>query len=327
MQRRLFRFSFFWMLSLVGAFALANALGLEITNVQSVHAGFKHEAIYGLCLDDTRAIAVGESGLILLSADSGDTWVESDRFTEVALLDVECGGGIELYVGQGGKVYRRVDDSIEVVSTDSDARLMSVAHSQPSGLTVAVGAFGTILLSTDGGGSWTSPVVDWFAVLDDYVDPHLYDVHVSDQGVVTVVGEFSLILQSIDQGETWATRRRGDSSLFGLNIDQSGVGYAVGQEGTLLETVDGGTSWTPLKTPTNDILLNVASIDKGVIVASGMRQLIFSVDGGDHWKINKNPAFLEGWYQGLEVSRNSVIGQPRVLLAGHRANILKLELQ
>lgn len=327
MQRRLFRFSFFWMFPLVSGFALANPLSLEKTNVQSVHAGFKHEAIYGLCVDDSKAIAVGEAGLILSSADGGNTWMELERFSEIALLDVECGSGIELYVGQSGEVYRRTDGSLEAVSTGSDARLMSVAHSQASGLTVAVGAFGTILVSTDGGGSWTPSIVDWFAVLDDYVDPHLYDVDISELGVVTIVGEFSLVLQSVDQGQSWTTRQRGEPSLFGLNMNDSGVGYAVGQEGTLLSTSDAGTSWTPIRTPSSDILLNVTSMDDGLIIATGVRQLIFSVDGGDHWNLNENPAFLQGWYQGLEVSPESEIGAPMILLAGHRANILKLELQ
>jgi photosystem II stability/assembly factor-like uncharacterized protein len=327
MQRRLFRFSFFWMFPLVSGFALANPLSQEKTNVQSVHAGFKHEAIYGLCVDDSKAIAVGEAGLILSSTDSGNTWIELERFSEVALLDVECGRGIELYVGQSGEVYRRTDGSLQAVSTGSDARLMSVAHSQAAGLTVAVGAFGTILVSTDAGRSWTSSIVDWFAVLDDYVDPHLYDVDISELGVVTIVGEFSLVLQSVDQGQSWTTRQRGEPSLFGLNINGSGVGYAVGQEGTLLSTSDAGTSWTPIQTPSTDILLNVTSMDDGLIIATGMRQLIFSVDGGDHWNLNKNPAFLQGWYQGLEVSSESEIGAPMILLAGHRANILKLELQ
>ena len=327
MQRRLFRFSFFWMFPLVSGLALANSLSLEKTNVQSVHAGFKHEAIYGLCVDEAKAIAVGEAGLILSSADGGDTWIESERFAEVALLDVECGRGIELYVGQSGEVYRRTNGAIQAVSTGSDARLMSVAHSQANGLTVAVGAFGSILVSTDGGESWTSSIVDWFEVLDDYVDPHLYDVDISEQGVITIVGEFSLILQSLDQGKSWATRQRGEPSLFGLNIDSSGIGYAVGQEGTLLSTSDAGTSWGTIKTPTTDILLNVTSIDGGVIVATGMRQLIVSDDGGDHWILNDNAAFLQGWYQGLEVSPESSLGTPMILLAGHRANILKVELQ
>ncbi len=327
MQRRLFRFSFFWMFPLVSGFALASPLSLEKTNVQSVHAGFKHEAIYGLCVDESKAIAVGEAGLILSSADGGDTWIKSERFSEVALLDVECGRGVELYVGQSGEIYRRTDGTVEAVSTDSDARLMSVAHSHAAGLTVAVGAFGTILVSADGGGSWSSSIVDWFAVLDDYVDPHLYDVDISEQGVVTIVGEFSLVLQSVDQGQSWITRQRGEPSLFGLNINSSGIGYAVGQEGTLLSTSDAGTSWTPIKTPTTDILLNVTSLNDGLIVATGMRQLIFSVDGGAHWSLSRSPAFAEGWYQGLEVSPKSEIGASIIFVAGHRANILKLELQ
>jgi len=327
MQRRLSGFSFFWLFSLVSQFVLANDYVLGKTQVQAVHAGFKHDAIYGLCLNNSSALAVGEAGLILQSSDNGDTWSELDRFTENALLDVECHNGLELYVGQSGEIYRRTDQLVEAVPSGTDARLMSVTHSHASGLSVAVGAFGTILVSKDAGESWSLVTVEWFAVLNDYVDPHLYDVHVSDNGVVTVVGEFSLVLQSFDQGKSWITRQRGEPSLFGLNIDGSGMGYAVGQEGTLLRTADAGISWAPITTPTNDILLNVSSMGEDTIVATGMRQLIVSFDGGSNWSMSDSAALSMGWYQGLEVSAGGEIDTATVLLAGHQANILKLELQ
>ena len=58
--------------------------------VEAVNLGTAHEALYGLCLRDSRAVAVGQHGLVLESSDSGDTWTELDRFTDAALLDVDC---------------------------------------------------------------------------------------------------------------------------------------------------------------------------------------------------------------------------------------------
>ena len=117
--------------------------------VKVVSLGTAHEALYGLCMRDSRAVAVGQHGLVLESSDSGDTWTELDRFTDAALLDVDCGGTTELYVGQGGELYRRQGDDFEAVESGTDARLMSVAQSPDGSVAVAVGAFGAILVSAD----------------------------------------------------------------------------------------------------------------------------------------------------------------------------------
>ena len=295
--------------------------------VKVVNLGTAHEALYGLCLRDSRAVAVGQHGLVLESSDSGDTWTELDRFTDVALLDVDCSGTAELYVGQGGELYRRQNGDFEAVESGTDARLMSVAQSPDGSVAVAVGAFGAILVSADFGKTWQPSILDWFAVLDDYVEPHLYDVHIADDGQITIIGEFALVIQSRDGGVTWQKRHQGESSLFGLYIDSSGTGYAVGQEGALLTTADAGEVWTPVATPTNDILLSVSRTADGDIVSSGIRKFIVSRDLGATWTEYSSPALTTGWYQGLELLSAGETANPAVLLAGHRASILKFELK
>jgi photosystem II stability/assembly factor-like uncharacterized protein len=317
---------------ILGCFCLISAsiapvLAGTDAEVKPVNLGTAHEALYGLCLRDSRAVAVGQHGLVLESTDSGDTWTELDRFTEVALLDVDCGAITELYVGQGGELYRRHGGQLEALESGTDARLMSVSQSSDGNVAVAVGAFGAILISADFGKTWRLSTLDWFAVLDDYVEPHLYDVHVADDGQITVIGEFALVIQSRDGGVTWQKRHQGESSLFGLYIDTTGTGYAVGQEGAFLTTADAGETWAPVATPTNDILLSVSRSSDGDIVSSGIRKFIVSRDQGATWIEYDSPALTMGWYQGLELLSPVETANQAVLLAGHQASILKIELK
>ena len=307
--------------------SIAPVLAGTDAEVKAVNLGTAHEALYGLCLRDSRAVAVGQHGLVLESNDSGDTWTELDRFTDAALLDVDCGGTAELYVGQGGELYRRQDGDFEAVESGTDARLMSVAQSTDGSVAVAVGAFGAILTSADFGKTWRRSTLDWFAVLDDYVEPHLYDVHVADDGQITVIGEFALVIQSRDGGVTWQKRHQGESSLFGLYIDTTGTGYAVGQEGAFLTSADAGETWAAGATPTNDILLSVRRSSDGDIVSSGIRKFIVSRDQGATWIEYDSPALTMGWYQGLELLSSGETANQAVLLAGHQASILKIELK
>jgi photosystem II stability/assembly factor-like uncharacterized protein len=230
-----------------------------------------------------------------------------------------------LIVAQAGGIFRWDDGAYHAVDSGTDARLLGVASSQ-AGLAFAVGSFGTILRSTDSGQHWESVVIDWEAILNDFVEPHLYAVEVSRAGVVTIVGEFELVMRSLDGGETWATAHTGEASLFGLSINEDGGGFAVGQDGRVIRTGDGGATWSAVPTPTVSILLNVWSSAAGEVVVSGIRTLLRSSDGGNSWVLEEGADLNVGWYQGLVVTSGTETPGEAVLLAGHRASIIKLQL-
>ena len=307
---------------LAGSFSLPLAAADDL---DQVYRGTAHDALFGLCLDGQQGIAVGGAGLVIESADGGQSWTPSEAFTKSALLDVSCGTGASLIVAQAGGIYRWSDGAYQAVESGSDARLLSVA-SNSNGLAFAVGSFGAILRSADGGVNWTSVTTDWEAILHDFVEPHLYDVDVSESGVVTIVGEFELVVRSPDGGETWETAHSGEASLFGLNLNAAGGGFAVGQEGRIIRTEDSGVTWTEASSPTGGILLSVWSSPEGEVLISGIRSLLRSSDGGTSWELVEGGDLNTGWYQGLVVTGDdSPLGES-VLLAGHQGSVIKVQL-
>lgn len=290
-----------------------------------VYRGTAHDALFGLCLDGQQGVAVGGAGLVLETEDGGKNWTEVPPFSNIALLDVSCGSGANLIVSQGGVIYRASEGSYQAVESGTEARLLAV-DSNSKGLAIAVGGFGSILRSEDAGLTWESIPVDWEAVLNDFVEPHLYDVQITEEGVVTVVGEFELVMRSSDGGTTWEAVHKGEASLFGLNLTADGNGFAVGQEGKILRTTDGGVSWWEADSPTGGILLNVWSSQNGQVLVSGIRNMLQSSDGGNTWRLIEGGDLSTGWYQGLVVTDNGGASATTALLAGHRGNILKLEM-
>lgn len=289
--------------------------------------GTGHDALYGLCLKDGKGIAVGSLGLVVESDDNGSTWNVGVPFTTAALLDVSCGDErARLIVGQEGLIYRWDGSSYQQVESGTDARLLGVAANS-SGLAFAVGGFGVVLRSMDGGESWATLSFDWEGILNDFIEPHLYAVHVSDAGIITVVGEFELVLRSTDGGDTWATVHKGEASLFGIDLRDNGGGFAVGQDGTVLQTPDGGLSWNELATPSSAILLDVWSSEQGDVLVSGIRVMLRSVDGGQNWVLVEDGDLKVGWYQSLAVPGNVTSITKEVLLAGHTGRIIKLQLK
>jgi len=307
---------------------LAGSLALPLAAVgepAQVYRGTAHDAFFGLCLDGQQGIAVGGSGLVIESADGGQSWALAEAFTESALLDVSCGAGPSLIVAQGGGIYRWSDGAYQAVDSGTDARLLSVA-SNNNGLAFAVGSFGAILRSEDGGLNWESLSTDWEAILNDFVEPHLYDVTVSEVGVVTIVGEFELVVRSPDGGATWETAHTGEASLFGLSLTADGSGFAVGQEGRIIGTTDGGVSWAEVSSPTGGILRNVWSSPAGEVVISGIRNLLRSSDGGATWTLVEGGDLNTGWYQGLVVIGGDGASGATALLAGHQGSVIELQL-
>jgi photosystem II stability/assembly factor-like uncharacterized protein len=304
--------------SLLGSMAIAG-------DPTGLYQGTAHDALYGLCLNDQQGIAVGSAGLIVESADGGQTWNPQQPFTGSALLGISCGEGPRLIVAQGGHIYRWDGQSYQSVDSGTDARLLGV-DANADGLAFAVGGFGAVLRSTDGGQNWESIGFDWEAILNDFLEPHLYAVDVSAQGVITMVGEFELVLRSVDGGDSWDTVHKGEASLFGLDLRADGGGFAVGQEGRVLSTSDGGISWTEVPTPTNAILLDAWSAPGGDVLVTGIRTVLRSSDAGLSWTQVVGGDINVGWYQGLSVPSNDAASAGVALLAGHRGSIIKLQL-
>ena len=154
-----------------------------------IRQGTAHDALYDVAFEGERGIAVGAFGRVLVTTDGGTTWqVQPFPMKHLALMAVAMREGRCIAVGQTGIVFTAADcRNWELVLPLTKARLLAVAVNR-QGVAYAVGAFGTILKSSDWGQSWAVQTVDWSTITEDGAEPHLYDIHVADDGTVTAVG-------------------------------------------------------------------------------------------------------------------------------------------
>lgn len=283
--------------------------------------GIPHDALYDVCFKQDQGTAVGIAGAVLESDDGGLSWAANDIAEPVTLLGLECQGQNPIIVGQGGAILVKQGDAWQRVESGTTERLLSVsANSQ--GLAVIVGGFGALLKSEDGGQSWAPIVVDWEAVLNDFLEPHLYDVHVSEAGMITIVGEFELIIRSADGGETWETQNKADSSLFSQFWLDDSTGFAAGQNGQVLRTSDGGTTWERLSTGTDQNLLDVWADGDGSVVISGIRTLLKSGDSGSSFVSVEEGDVPVQWYQAVAASADG--SERNVVMVGHSGRVVQV---
>ena len=288
-----------------------------------VHQGIVHDALYDVCLLGQSGLAVGLAGTVLSTEDAGKTWQDGSAGVADALLGVSCGQSASLAVGQGGLIMRKAGDEDWVkVDSGTDQRLLSVSANE-SGLAVIVGGFGAVLKSTDGGASWAPLSFDWEAILNDFLEPHVYDVSVSADGIITLVAEFALVMRSVDQGETWEVVNKGDTSLFALHFRDANTGFAVGQDGKVLKSLDGGLTWSVMPVQTKENLLDVWSSGDQVVV-SGIRTLLRSRDDGLNWELITEGDVAVQWYQAVKGTQAGDASGDSVVMVGHSGRIIKI---
>jgi len=195
-----------------------------------------------------RVVAVGDHGVVMLSDDQGKTFRQAREVpVDVALTSV------------------------------------SFADSQHGW---AVGHWGVVLATSDGGETWA------VQRKDVQVDRPLFAVHFFDARNGVAVGLWSLVLVTNDGGASWRGvslvapegAKKADLNLLGLFADERGVVYAAAEKGMVLRSEDRGASWTYASTGYKGSFWTGLALPGGVLLAGGLRGSLYrSVDDGHHW--------------------------------------------
>ena len=150
----------------------------------------------------------------------------------------------------------------------------------------AVGHWGVILATADGGEHWQQQRLDIAS------DRPLFAVHFFDAEHGVAVGLWSLVLTTADGGKTWAERRlqppagggKADLNLLGLFADARGTLYATAERGMVLASTDRGATWRYLPTGyTGSFWSGIALADGSLLVGGQRGSLYRSEDGGQRW--------------------------------------------
>ncbi|THF62258.1 glycosyl hydrolase [Pseudothauera rhizosphaerae] len=225
--------------------------------------------------DGTRAVAVGNDGVILVSADGGATW------TQVA-----------------------------DVPRSEIANKFARARTAPGGVAVASGEMGALLMSRDFGATWTR--------LREEEDLAWNDVALIGEAGIVAVGEFGRIVVSGDGGATWnEIPSPAASSLMAVAFRDGQHGVAVGLEGVVLTTQDGGLTWTRAEADVQVHLFDVSWDAAGArwIGAGALGSWITADGEGRRWQSGRLderdlswhtrvlPADGQAWFAGANVGR------------------------
>lgn len=243
-----------FVLPLLSAGVHAEAPGAGGSALLKVEAAVKsaaaiHAPILGAGRAGERIVAVGDHGTILLSDD--------------------------------GKRFRQAE-AVPVSST-----LAAVAFADHKN-GWAVGHWGAILHTADGGEHWS------VQRMDTHEDRPLFSVHFFDDNQGVAVGLWSLVLRTEDGGKTWQTvdlpappdGGKADRNLFRLFVSPKGSLFVAAERGIVLRSDDHGKNWHYINTGYKGSFWTGVALRNGTLLVAGLRGTIYrSVDDGLSWQV------------------------------------------
>lgn len=268
--------------------------------------------------------AVGERGHVLTSAD-GRQWTQLPTNTRSTLAAVAYADGHLWAAGHDGIVIHSADagqtwqrQRLAPWAKDADdpsagAPILDLLFTDASH-GFAIGAYSLMLVTADAGVTWTRQPLNLPApaapaaaeasydedsgmlssdqlLLGEESDPHLNAIARTGSGALVIVGERGTFLRSRDNGATWqkvAFPYQG--SMFGVLAWEGEHILAFGLRGNAYESTDLGDSWRRLDTQVNASLMGGQALPGGGALLVGANGVVLS-------RKDAAAAFVAGTYQ------------------------------
>lgn len=250
-------------------------------------------------VDAQRGWAAGHDGLILASNDGGENWrIQRDGIAAQHLVNLELREQALQKIEKLQQQLKSADEDlladleleledVHMDLEDADLALEELVFTSPfmdiwfqdRDLGWAVGAFGALATTTDGGQHWNNQA----NLLDNPDEFHLNTVTGDGKGRIFIAGEGGVMFRSLDSGATWETIEPFyEGSWFGAAYSaRHDVLMAFGLRGNLFRSSDFGATWSPVLTD-NSITLagGNASADGEFVLVGGVGTVLRSSDGG-----------------------------------------------
>ena len=182
----------------------------------------------------------------------------------------------------------------------------------------AVGDFGTIIVTNDGGNTWSSQTSG--------TSYSLRAIHFLDQNNGYVVGDSGTILKTSDAGSSWLKVSGIPTANFFRAVQFSNIntGYTVGSFGAIYKTTDAGNSWIAESSHTANRLVGVSfpAADTGTVIGfasggggtSGNSVILHTTNGGITWtqQDTTSRAATNG-IAFIDVNNGIIVGNSRIL--------------
>jgi len=223
--------------------------------------------------------AVGHDGMVIATSDGGASWqLQRDGVAAQAELDrarlAEAKRALAALEESAGGDPAAIEDARLDVE-EAGERLAEPVYAPPlmdvwfadAGHGIAVGAYGSLLVTADGGRTWS----DARSRMENPDELHYYAIASGGGGRLLIVGESGIMFRSRDGGEHWEPLPAAYAgTLFGaFTVPPGDTVYVYGLQGNVLVSRDFGDSWTRLHSRSESVLAGAAVVREGEALIVG----------------------------------------------------------
>lgn len=232
-------------------------------------------------VDSSTGWAVGAAGTIIKTEDAGGSWSAQTSGVATNIQDVKfVGTSTGISVGSSGLILRTTDAiTWQSMNNRGDVNsLFGVSWSVSTGVVWAVGAAGTVRVSTDSGAFWNNGNPNG----DIPAAQNLRSIFFVSAATGIVVGDAGTLYRTGNGGISWVNISTGATqNLRDVFFVGPSTGFIVGASGVIRKTMDAGISWTSVSsTSTNFNAVHFVSTDTGWAVGeAGI--VVASTDSGN----------------------------------------------
>lgn len=202
------------------------------------------------CLSSANWVAVGYTGTLMRTTNSGASWLVYSNYFGVATG----------FLGQGKNIYG--------------------ADFKDANTGIACGTQGCIYRTTNGGANWDS-------LYSPAGTTALWNVSFGDANTAYIGGNSGMVLKSTNAGLTWTTCSppSGSQNWSIFSLDANTV-FTVQNSGALYKSTNGGTSWNFISTSTTAALYGVYFFNANTGIVTGATGAVrTTTDGGNSWNV------------------------------------------
>jgi photosystem II stability/assembly factor-like uncharacterized protein len=250
--------------------------------------------------------------------------IESPKAVQSLLLDIAHAGPRLVAVGDRGHILYSNDDGKTWQQARVPTRQMLTAVfflDDQHGW--AVGHDAQILVTADGGQSWTLQFEDL------HREAPLLDIWFENADHGMAVGAYGALLETEDGGKSWndVSDRIDNEDGYHLNaiaaVKDSGL-FIVGEAGSMFRSADWGQTWEKLEGPYEGSLFGaLGTAEPNSLVVYGLRGHLFrSADFGDTWERVELKTASGGTLE-FGLSSGSLLGDGSLVVVGHGGSVLK----
>ncbi len=246
-------------------------------------------------VNEKKGFAAGHDGVILATTDGGETWKRSfdgNRANQQVLAAAQKNLDAVKASARGPKAEEQIlaaDDLLAsaeaAVKTGPSRAFLDIGFiDEQNGW--AVGAFGQLFATTNGGG-------DWLFIGDRLTNPeglHLNSITVGANGELLVGGEMGTVFRSADRGASWQRLETGYiGHIYGalrlppVGSQPSSI-FAYGFKGNAYRSIDNGRTWAKLTLPTTSTLVTAEYKSGRLQILADDGGVLISLNGGQSFQ-------------------------------------------